>query len=214
MTERIYSDLESAGQELAVALDKHRDSNSLVLAIANGGVPVAIPIAETLVARLDLMVVRRLFMREGRTLPVSAVSVGGNLVIDSDSRTYSDAEEQFRQQAIQELSKRADEMRGDQKSREIAGQNLIVVDNGIHTGWTLQIVINALRKFRPQSVTVAVPVADVLVKSTIDSIADEVVCLQWCENFGNAARWYKSFERPSDEQIRITFQTWRMINQA
>jgi putative phosphoribosyl transferase len=207
MTERIYSDLESAGRELAVALAKHRKRNSFLLAIANGGVPVALPIADYLDAVLDILVIRRLFLREERQLPVCAVSVGGNMAVDQDLRTLSPIEDQFRQDAIEELSKRADRMRCNMRSKDVAGLNIVLVDNGIHTGSTFQIAINALREFRPRSVTVAVPVGDVSIKSTVESLADEVVCLQWCKRFGNSALWYKNFNRPSDEEIRRIIQT-------
>src|SRR4030095_15054393 len=100
MAERIYNDFEGAGRALAAALAKRGGSNSVVMAIANSGVPVAIPVANTLEAPLDVLVIRRLFAREGRSLPVAAVSIGGNVVVDSDSRSLSSVEETFRKQTI------------------------------------------------------------------------------------------------------------------
>ena len=199
----VYNDFESAGRALAAVLAKRRGSNSLVLAIANSGMPVAVPIADTLRCPLDVLVIRRLFMREGRSLPISAVSIGGIVVVDSDSRSLSSIEEQFRQQTIAELSARADHLRSAATPTTITNLDVIVVDNGIHTGSTLLIAINALRKLEPGSVIVAVPVGDESIKETIESVADEVVCLKWSEQFGHTALWYKSFNRPSDEELRL-----------
>jgi putative phosphoribosyl transferase len=203
MAERIYSDFESAGRTLAAALAKRGGSNSVVMAIANSGVPVAIPVADTLEAPLDVLVVRRLFVREGRRLPVAVVSIGGNIVVDSDSGSRSSIEELYKQQAIAELSARAGHLRSEAISTSITNLNVIIVDNGIHTGSTLLIAINALRKLGPRSVTVAVPVGDESIKETIESVADEVVCLKWSEQFGNTALWYKNFNRPSDDDLRL-----------
>ena len=203
MAKRIYNDFEGAGRALASALAKRGGSNSVVMAIANSGVPVAIPVANTVEAPLDVLVIRRLFVREGRSLPAAAVSIGGNLVVDLDSRSLSSIEEQFRQQTIVELSARTNHLRSDAPSTSITNSNVIIVDNGIHTGLTLLIAINALRKLEPRSVTVAVPVGDESSKETIESVADEVVCLKWSEQFGNTALWYKNFNRPSDEDLRL-----------
>ena len=203
MSQIIYNDFESAGRALAAVLAKRGGGNSLVMAIANSGAPVAVPIAATLEAPLDVLVIRRLFMREGRSLPIAAVSIGGIVVVDSDSRSLSSIEEQFRQQTIAELSARANHLRSDASPTSITNLDVIVVDNGSHTGSTLLFAINALRKLDPQSVTVAVPVGDESIKETIESVADEVVCLKWSEKFGNTALWYKSFNRPSDEELRL-----------
>ena len=203
MAERIYSDFETAGGALAAALFNLPRGDSLVVAIANSGVPVAIPVADTLEAPLDVLVIRRLFVREDRSVPIAAVSVGGYMVLDSESGTHSSAEEQFRQEAITQLSARAEYLRGNSPSNGLADLNVIVVDNGIHTGSTLQIAINALRKLQPRSVTVAVPVADASTKETMESLADEVVCLKWSEQFGHTALWYKNFNRPNDADVRL-----------
>ena len=210
MTDTIFTDLESAGRRLALALAKYRGTNSVVLAIANGGVPVAIPVAGSLEAPFELLVIRRLFIREARPFPICAVSVGGDILVDSDSRPLSSIEEQFKQEALERLSVRSHYLRGDITAKKMAGLTVILVDNGIHTGSTIQIAIAALRKLQPQSVTVAVPVADASIKQSIESVADEVVCLQWCDYFGHTGLWYKNFRRPSDEQIRTMIQRYQL----
>lgn len=206
MTNTIYPDLESGGRSLALALDKYRASDSVVVAIANGGVPVAIPVADSLAAPLELLVIRRLFIREGRPFPVCGVSVGGEIVVASDSNLRSSIEEQFQQEALDGLAARSAYLRSDVSCQNLADRHVILVDNGIHTGSTVLIAINALRQVRPRSVTIAVPVADESIKETMESVADEVVCLQWSDRFGHTGLWYKKFRRPSDEQVRAMIQ--------
>jgi len=200
--ERGFADLDSAGRRLALVLASHRRTNPVVLAIANGGVPIAIPVADSLAAPLEVLVVRRLFIRDGSPVPICAVSIGGELVLDEDSRPLSAIEEQFQEEALAGLSRRAQFLRRNLTVTNLGGQNVILVDNGIHTGSTMKIAIAALRKLQPRTITVAVPVADVATRESIESVADEVVCLQWCEQFGHTGLWYKNFNRPSDEQIR------------
>jgi predicted phosphoribosyltransferase len=209
VTNRIYDDFESAGLELAVALAKHGDREPIVLAIANSGVPVAVPVADSSGAQLDLVVIRRLFVREG-AIPITAVNVAGTLVIDEDSKRLSSVEVQFKQDAIGELSNRVNQMRGVKSSLSLEGKDVVLVDNGIHTGSTAHIAIKAVRQLKPRSITIATPVANELLKATIKSVADEVVCLQWCDPFGNTAVWYKNFNRPGDEQIKAMLQNRRL----
>lgn len=213
MTNTIYPDLESAGRSLAVALDKYRGFNSVVLAIANGGVPVAIPVAHSLAAPLELLVIRRLFIREGRSFPVCGVSVSGEIVVDSDSTPLSAVEEQFKLEALDGLAARADYLRCNVTGQNLAGRDVILVDNGIHTGSTLLIAINALWQVQPRAITVAVPVADTSIKERIEGVADEVVCLQWCDQFGHTGLWYKSFRRPNDEQVRAMIQRYQVTTE-
>ena len=209
MTKKRYDNLESAGRELALALAKHYDGKSIVLAIANSGVPVAVPVAAFLNAPLDLVVIRRLFVRERIPLPITAVSVAGRLVFDEDSKTLSSIEEEFKQNAIDELSNRVNQLRGVKNSMELEDEEVVLVDNGIHTASTLQIAIRALRKLGPRSITIAVPAANELLKATIKSLADQVVCPQWRDPFGNTAVWYKNFNRPADDQIATMLLQYR-----
>lgn len=200
--QNIFTDLDSAGRRLTLALAKHRNANPIVVAIANGGVPVAIPIAESLAAPFELLIIRRLFIRDSPPLPVCAVSVSGQVVVDSDPTPLSSIEEQFKREALDGFCVRSRFLRANLIAKNLTGGDIILVDNGIHTGSTIQIAVAALRKLQPQSVTVAVPVADASVRQSIESVADEVICLQWCDRFGHTGLWYKSFNRPGDEEIR------------
>ena len=202
MAERIYNDLESAGRELATTLATNFGNHAVVLAVANAGAPVAVPVADRLNAHLDLIVIRRLFVREGRPWPICAVSIGGNLVVDQEAGRLSHIEEQFMKQSVDELCARARAMRYNFPPTDIAGKNVVVVDNGIHTGSTIQIAATAVRTLRPASITVAVPVADAKIRSAVLEIADDVLCLKWAEQFGHTGLWYKNFNRPGDDEVR------------
>ena len=79
-----FADLDDAGRKLAAALAGHSHKDTLVLAIANGGVPVAIATAEALHAPIDLIAIRRLFAPTDGDLPIAAVNIAGNFVLGSD----------------------------------------------------------------------------------------------------------------------------------
>ena len=78
---------------------------------------------------------------------------------------------------------------------------VIIVDNGIHTGSTMQAAIRAIRKLDVRRVVAAIPVSDLNSRDAIESAADEVVCLAWIEKFGHVGLWYQEFIRPTNDQI-------------
>lgn len=206
-----FADLDDAGRKLAATLAGHSRKDTLVLAIANGGIPVALPVAEALHAPFDLIAIRRLFAATDGDQPIAAASIAGNLVLDPHvSRICSSAttvEDRFIGVAMEDLSARVNTLRGDVAPKGIAGKDVIVIDNGIHTGGTIKIAIRALRSLKPSKITVGIPVANANVKDTLEAIADSVCCLHWSENFGHAGLWYKNFNRPSDEQIRTLMRS-------
>jgi putative phosphoribosyl transferase len=204
-----FADLDDAGRKLAVAVVGHSPKDPLVLAIANGGVPVAITIAEKLHAPLDLILIRRLFVRDDKAFPVCAVNVAGNLVLDSDLETASGIEEQFLREAVANLSNRTSQLRGTTVAQKVASRHVLLIDNGIHTGSTIQIAMRALRRLNPAEITVAVPVADMQIKDTVESVADEVICLEWCDKFGHTGLWYENLNRPNDQEVRDLLKATR-----
>jgi putative phosphoribosyl transferase len=200
MAHAMFDDLESAGRQLAAVVTANEHS-TVVLAIANSGVPVAIPVAEKLHAPLHAIVISRLFVRDSAS-PVCAVNVAGNLVVETESLARPAIEEQFVSDALQTLSRRVGEMRRDLPPYELLGRHAVLVDNAIHTGSTIKIAVAAVRRLRPLKVTVAIPVGEVLMKEEVERIADQVICVRWVKNFGHAGLWYKYFNRPDDERVK------------
>ena len=201
-----FDDLTSAGHELAKAIELNPRRQTIVLAITNGGVPVALPVAKALHSEIDLIALRRLFAAKDGDLPVAAVSVAGNLVLDPELKEASSpptsVEDHVIHDALKDLSARVNEMRDNAVAKDIAKMEVILVDNGIHTGLTIQIAIRALRTLNPSTITVAVPAADSRARDAIEALADSVLSLHWSENFGHAGLWYRNFNRPTDGQVQ------------
>ena len=104
-------------------------------------------------------------------------------------------------EAMGQLNERVTQSRGDNPPVDVLGKRVLVVDNGIHTGSTILVSLRALRRLHPARITVAVPVASISVRETVEALCDELICLRWSESFGNIAMWYQKFDRPSDEQV-------------
>jgi putative phosphoribosyl transferase len=108
-------------------------------------------------------------------------------------------------EGIKQLEENERFCRAEHPPLDLSNKQVILVDNGIHTGGTIEIAIRALRKLRVNKITAATPVADANSGATVERAADQIVCLQWPEKFGNAGLWYDDFARPTNEQILILY---------
>ena len=203
---RRFPDLRSAGQELGLALNHYRQQpNVIVLGIALGGVPVAQEVAKHLGAPLDLIIIRRLLMPRGPGSQTCAVSVAGSLVIADElpplARVPTTPLDHFLADAIAGLRLREQTCRRGFPPVSLTGKTVLLVDCGIRSSLTMQAAITAIRTQKPGSIIAAVPSASNDGHAKVAALADELVCLQQPEPFGNVAVWYLDFSRPDDEHV-------------
>jgi putative phosphoribosyl transferase len=202
-----FPDLASAGRNLAALLDDYLGSaETIVVGIACGGVPVALEVADHLGAPLDIILIRRLLAPRGPGSEICAVNVCGTLVTDQELALPAPVPktplEYFVADALAGLALRESACRGRRPALEVARKNVLIVDNGIHTGSTMLAAIRALRTLKPSRLVVAVPVASRLSRAAVEAVADDVNCLAWPEPFGHVGLWYSSFNVPNEDQIR------------
>ena len=201
-----FPNTRGAGRDLAIKLEGYRENKDVfVLAPVLGGVLVAAEVAEQIDAPLDFIIIRRLLAPHGPGSQLCAVNVAGSLVIDEELMPRPAAPESaldyFITDALDELAKRERICRGGRPAIDLAQKTVILIDCGIRTCLTMRAAIRALRTKEPARIIVAVPVANPESRATIESIADDVVCLAWPQPFGNAGVWYTDFSRPNDDEV-------------
>jgi putative phosphoribosyl transferase len=188
---------------LAERLRNSVTSDTIVLGIASGGVPAAAVVAHQLGLAIDIVLIKRLFAPNGPMFPVCATSVAGALVIDdfSPHMTELASLDSFVDFSLRDLAHRENSCRGGKPVFEIRGKNVILVDNGVHTGSTMLCAIRAIRKLEPLSIVSVVPVVAAASRGAIESVTNEFICLASAENFGHVGLWYSDFTKPSDKDI-------------
>jgi len=194
----------AAGAELALRLNEfHGSSQTIVIAIASGGVGVGAEVVRRLELPFELLFIRRLLAPFGPENVLCATNVGGTLVVDEEVPQASETNGMAHAIAdgIKQLTERERFNRGDRPAVDVSGKQVILVDNGIHTGSTMLVAIRALRKVGVTKIVAAVPVADANSRARIERAADEVFCLVWPDKFGHVGLWYRESIRPTDEQI-------------
>ena len=209
-----FNDRVQAGRLLGAALQSYRGRHDvLVLALPRGGVPVACEIAEALGAEVDLMIVRKLGTPGQEELAMGAIASGGIRVLNADiidSLGISEhAIEQVAARESREIERREHAYRGSRPRPVIAGQCVILVDDGVATGATMRAGIAGLRQQQPAKIVVAVPVAPPDTVEQLKREADEVVCLATPEPFRAIGLWYVEFTQLSDAEVRERLaRTW------
>ena len=209
---RRFASLAAAGRELGEQLQEYRGAaDTVVVAIATGGVPVGVEVARQVCLPIELLMIRRLLVPDEAAKAVCAVNAGGTLIVDDALGprpvTPSSGMDHGIANALAELAQRERSFRGERPATDLARKTVILVDNGIHTGSTMLASIRALRKLETRSIVVAVPVADQNSRPAIEQAADRVVCLVWPDKFGHAGMWYQEFVRPTEQQIQKFFTT-------
>jgi len=199
-----FQNAAAAGAELATRLNEfHGSSQTIVIAIVSGGVGVGAEVARRLELPLELLFIRRLLAPFGPQNVLCATNVAGTLIVDEEvPQTFAaNGLDHAIADGIKQLSERERFCRGARPPLDISGKQIILVDNGIHTGSTMLAAIRGVRKLGGTKIVAAVPVADANSRPRVERAADEVFCLVWPDKFGHVGLWYDESIRPTNEQI-------------
>lgn len=198
-----FGDRREAGRSLAALLTGYaRRSDALVLALPRGGVPVGYEVARALEVPLDIFVVRKVGVPHHRELAMGAIASGGSYTVNRDvlSALAISSAEFFAalQQEFEELRRRESLYREGRPSPELREKTVILVDDGVATGSSMRVAIEAIRAQKPAKIVVAVPVAPREACEELRRVADEVVCASMPDTFIAVGAHYRDFGQVDD----------------
>ena len=201
-----FRDRQDAGRQLAERLIRYANRpDVVVLALPRGGVPVAAEIAHRLRAPLDVFLVRKLGVPTHPELAMGAIAEGGIKVLSPsiirDLEIPAPLVEQVAVREQLELARRSAAFRGSRPRPAMSGRIVILVDDGLATGATMEAAILALREHKPARIVVAVPVGAADTCARIGALADELVAVLMPEDFSAVGAWYEDFDQTSDEEV-------------
>jgi putative phosphoribosyl transferase len=200
----MFEDREDAARQLATALAVYRGQRPLIIAIPRGAVPMGRMLADLLDGELDVVLVRKLGAPLEPEVAIGAVDESGWSYIAPFAAELGAnhdyiVEETRRQMAtIRERRARYSPIH---HPVDPAGRVVIVVDDGLATGATMQAALHGLRRRRPARLVCAVPVASPRALDRIRDGTDEVVCLLAPDDFQAVGQYYRFFPQVSDEEV-------------
>jgi putative phosphoribosyl transferase len=213
--EPIFENRYDAGRQLAEKLSAYAGKSVIVLGIPNGGVAVALSVALALNGDLDLVISRK--------IPLPLSPEGGFGSITDDGTTILN-EEAVRQAGLsqQQINYQVSQVRanirnrsllyhGDKPPLAIAGRTVIIVDDGLASGYTMRAAIESLRHRRPEGIVAAVPVGPEHAVAELKKVADRVVtCAVGHEPVFYVADYYRHWHDITDDEVLHCLKEWRM----
>lgn len=212
-----YRDRAHAGGVLAEELRRiiDPDSDHLVLAIPNGGVAVARPVAQSLHAELDIIIVRKLQIPHNTEAGFGALTSLGNVILNDDLVRHLHLDEKTIEQVITktraQISERQNAYAGLAGVSDPTGKDVIVIDDGLASGYTMIAAVQSLRALHVKNIIIAVPTAHSSAVDRVRPLVNHLICprIEHGWNFAVAdayEHWNDVPEREVIEALRRTRQ--------
>ncbi|MEM3104389.1 MAG: phosphoribosyltransferase family protein [Candidatus Bathyarchaeia archaeon] len=177
----VFRDRYHAGELLAEKLGEYRGTDAYVLAIPAGGVPVGYVISKRLGLPLDVIIVRKIHIPWNQEAGFGAVTFDGIVIFNEPllrilglTREEVDRCIEVEKEAIE---KRLKFIRGDRPFPDVVNRIVILVDDGIASGYTMLSAVKSVMNRRPNKIVVATPTGSESAIELLKPWVDEIVCL-------------------------------------
>lgn len=201
----MFKSREEAAELLAQKLQNYKGKDAIILAVPRGGVVVGKTLAKKLSLPLDIVVTRKIGAPNQPELAIGAVGPEGAKFIDWGLAMRAGADEDYLKFKIEEqkkeVGKRFSKFRKGKKALELKGKIVIVTDDGIATGATIEAAVAWIRTKKPKKIILAVPVAP---RDTVEKIKDkveELIVLETPDEFFAVGQFYREFPQVTDEEV-------------
>jgi len=201
----MFVDRKDAGEKLSIELEKFKDENPIVLAIPRGGIVTAYETIKRFGFQWDLIIPRKISAPHNKEIAIGAISLDETYLFNEKyigmlniSQDYI-KKEVFQQ--TEEIKRRLNKYKGNEHFLDVKNKAVIIIDDGIATGFTIQAAIKSIKKHDAKKIILAVPVAPQDTISLLEKIVDEVICLFIPDEFYGVSSYYKSFDQTTDEEV-------------
>jgi len=203
----LYRNRAEAGRKLAERLKPaFSATDTLILALPRGGVPVGFEIAAALNCDLDVFLVRKIGVPGHEELAMGAVASGGVRVLNEEVirqlEIPQSAIENGTKRELGEIERRERLYREGRPALRPAGRSVLLVDDGLATGATMLAATRAVRQQGPARLAVAAPVGSIEACEEFRRDVDEILCAATPQPFHAVGIWYEDFAQTSDEEVR------------
>jgi putative phosphoribosyl transferase len=211
----MFENRHDAGRRLATELYGYSGQFVVVLAIPNGGVPVALEVASALEADLGLIISRKIPISLNPEGGIGAAADDGTVILNEEAvRKIDLSRQQIEYEASKvraEIKQRSLLYKGDRPPVRVNGRTAIIIDDGLASGFTMMAAVQSVRHRQPKEVVVAVPVASAMAVKRVEKVADKVVtCYTSFMPKFYVSDFYRYWYDLSDDDVIRYLKEWRM----
>jgi len=209
----VFENRYDAGRQLAAKLTEYKNRSAVVLAIPNGGVLIALPVALALEADFNLIISRKIPLPLRPEGGFGAVADDGTTILNEEVvKKVGLSPQQINYQVSQvsaHIRKRSFLYHRDRSLTGEKGRTVIIVDDGLASGYTMMAAVESIRYRRPREIIVAVPVASATGMKPVEKIADRVIaCVAGFGPEFYVSDFYRYWHEPSDDEVIQCFKEW------
>ncbi len=200
----MFKDRIHAGKLLAEKLvDVVNGKNSIVLAIPRGGVITGSEVSKKLDTELDIIVSKKITPPNSSEFAIGSIVHDGTIYLEPNWRTYSNDEQIAKEIEIKtkEVQRRLLQYRAKSNYSFDAEKTVIIVDDGMATGCTVQVILKWLSKYNVKDVILAVPVMPATTYEIFRKLIKRAIVLEIPTFFSSVSQFYDTFDQVTDEKV-------------
>ncbi len=204
-SDKPFRDRLEAGQLLGRELETWRGQRAVVLGIPRGGLIIAREVSRALEADLDIVLSHKLRAPGNPELAIGAVAEDGKLFLHEmlvqELGVESAYIQQEKERQLVEIARRTKLIRRILPKVPLERSLVIITDDGVATGATMQAALWAARQEHPKKLIAALPVGPEETMRRLAKDADEMLCLRAPPFFAAVGQFYMRFPPVEDEEV-------------
>jgi putative phosphoribosyl transferase len=205
----MFASREDAGRRLGDYLRAEGVVTDWVAGLPRGGVLVAAEVARSLQRPLDVLIVRKIGHPLHREFAVGAIAEEGVIILDQQSLGSAPSIHAALEEVIAEETERLRQYQARFRPAGrplFAGKSVLLVDDGLATGATIEAAALSVRKQNAARIVIAAPVASASAVERLRRVADDVRVLLVDPEFDAVGRYYETFAQTTDEEVLSVLQ--------
>lgn len=202
----IFNDRVEAGKLLTDRLLQFSDDKeSIIIGLPRGGVIVAYQVAESLHLPLDVICPRKIGAPFNPEYAIGAITETGHGIFNEFAIQQLGVSESYLKEIVDiektKAQHRLDIFRKNRPPRDLNNKQVILIDDGLATGFTMKAAIQSVKEENAKKIIVAIPVAPPRAIQELKGYADEVICLFAPDYFMAIGQFYRDFRQTEDDEV-------------
>lgn len=178
--------------------------NPLVVGVPRGGIVVAAPLAELLEAPLKVIISKKIGLPRNEEVAMGAITPGGEAIVDWVLAKRAGLTDNQVEMAISK-ARTEWELKKEKYlpwwAEDFEDRDVILVDDGIATGYTIKVIVNYLKEQPLLQLWLAIPVLPEEKLEEFLPLVDQLVYLKAPSDFYAVGQFYQDFSQVEEDEV-------------